>query len=46
MQVRGSGGDGCLIINPQAIDFGVVKVSQHKKLNVKLKNISNTNFYV
>ena len=45
-EIIGAGGDGALDINPQEIDFGIVKVNFNKKVYFVLENFSNYMFYV
>lgn len=46
IEVFGEGGDGSLVLEKQEIDFGVVKVLEQKKIQVKLTNLSDCTFYI
>mgnify|MGYP003880634599 FL=1 len=46
VQVFGVGGDGSLAMEPQVVDFGIVKVDFNNKKTVTLDNFSNVSFYV
>lgn len=46
IETFGVGGDGSLSLEPQSIDFGIVKVDFNNKQYVTLENFSNINFYV
>ena len=44
--IIGSGGDGCLKLSPDLINFGIVKVNFNKKIYATLENISDCTFFV
>jgi hypothetical protein len=46
LEVAGEGSDGSISISTEEIDFGTVKITEQKKLQVKLKNTANCAFFV
>lgn len=44
--MAGEGSDGSISISAEEIDFGTVKITEQKKLQVKLKNTANCAFFV
>eukprot|EP00828_Plagiopyla_frontata_P018328 TRINITY_DN2353_c0_g1_i13.p1 TRINITY_DN2353_c0_g1~~TRINITY_DN2353_c0_g1_i13.p1 ORF type:complete len:916 (-),score=111.90 TRINITY_DN2353_c0_g1_i13:56-2803(-) len=44
--IFGAGGDGCLRLSPELIDFGIVKVNFNKKIYATLENVSDCTFFV
>ena len=46
LEIFGKGGDGSLSIEPEFIDFDIVKVNFNKKVYATLYNKSDVTFYV
>ena len=45
IEVIGEGSDGCIQISEESINFGAVKITENKKMMVKIKNTSDCAFY-
>lgn len=45
-EIFGAGGDGSLSIEPEKMDFDIVKVNFNKKKYATLHNYSNCTFYI
>jgi hypothetical protein len=44
--VFGEGADGHINLSEEVVDFGAVKISEHRKIIVKICNSSDCTFYV
>ena len=40
IQVIGEGSDGCIQLSEENINFGAVKITENKKIGIKIKNTS------
>jgi hypothetical protein len=45
-EVVGVGGNGSLSVEPEKLDFGIVKINFNKKVYAALTNNSNCKFFV
>jgi hypothetical protein len=46
LEVVGEGSDGSISISSEEVDFGTVKITEQKKIQIKLKNTANCAFFV
>lgn len=46
VEVNGEGADGMIKLSQELINFKTVKISENKKINIQIKNLSECAFYL